>query len=103
MEIRYVGPLAEVDVPDAGVIAKRNHKIDVAADVAASLLRSSDWKAVDATDEFDVSGTAADVLERVGDDPAAARAALAAEAASESPRKTLIERLQSLADSDEEE
>ena len=102
MEIRYVGPLAEVDVPDAGVTVQRGHKIDVPADVAASLLTTTDWKAAESTD-FDVSGSVDEVLSRVGDDPAAARAALAAETGAGTPRKTLIERLQSLADSDEEE
>lgn len=44
-------------------------------------------------DDFDVSGSAPDVLKRVGDDPEKAQAALEAENASEEPRTTLLTQL----------
>lgn len=47
--------------------------------------------------DFDVTGTADEVLERVGDDPAKAQAALDAENASDKPRKTLVEKLSTIA------
>jgi hypothetical protein len=49
-----------------------------------------------------VSGSAADVLDRVNGDPVAARAALAAETARENPRKSLVTELSRVAESDQE-
>lgn len=44
-------------------------------------------------DDFDVSGSARAVLDRVGDDPEKAQAAIAAENGSENPRPTLLTQL----------
>jgi hypothetical protein len=72
------------------------------------LLRRADQEVMDA-DDLDavraeeaahtaVAGRAADVLDAVGDDPDAARAALEAERGKEKPRTTLVTQLQRIAD-----
>lgn len=48
-------------------------------------------------DELDISGTANDVLEWVGDDPQRAAEARAAEAAKDKPRSTLLQKLDTIA------
>jgi hypothetical protein len=45
-------------------------------------------------------GNVDEILDRVGDDPAAAAEALAAEQAKSKPRKSLVEKLQSIVDGD---
>lgn len=49
-----------------------------------------------AGDSGPADGTVEEVLDRVGDDPAAAQAALDAEQAKEKPRATLVEKLQAI-------
>ena len=52
----------------------------------------------DATDDaLDINGTAAQVIDWVGDDPARAREALEAEQAKDKPRSTLVKKLEELA------
>lgn len=46
--------------------------------------------------QFDVSGSAQDVLDRVGDDPVKAQAAIVAEQAQDKPRSTLLADLQKI-------
>lgn len=53
-------------------------------------------------DDFDVSGSARAVLDRVGDDPEKAQAAIEAENATESPRPTLLTQLGRIAQADDE-
>jgi hypothetical protein len=48
-------------------------------------------------DELDITGTAADVLEWVGDDPQRAAEARAAESAKDKPRSTLLTKLDAIA------
>jgi hypothetical protein len=43
MKIVYDGPFDEVEVPAAGVVAKRGEPVDVDADVARSLLEQDVW------------------------------------------------------------
>jgi hypothetical protein len=50
-------------------------------------------------DELDISGTAADVLEWVGDDPHRAAEAHAAESAQDKPRVTLLKKLDAISGS----
>lgn len=49
--------------------------------------------------ELDISGTAADVLEWVGDDPQRAAEARAAESAKDKPRSTLLQKLDAISGS----
>jgi len=58
-------------------------------------------KADDPPAELEIDGTAQEVLAWVGDDPARAEEALAAEQAKDKPRSTLVKHLAKLADSDE--
>lgn len=61
------------------------------------------WEPVDSSESVPslVDGKVAEVLAKVGDDPAKARTALLAEQASSKPRSTLVEQLTQIADGQE--
>lgn len=60
------------------------------------------WLVLMPREDFDVSGSADEVLKRVGKDPEKARDAITAENAQPEPRTTLIEKLGRVAATDKE-
>lgn len=43
MKLIYGGPIDEVEVPDAGIVATRGEPVEVPDDVAARLLEQDTW------------------------------------------------------------
>lgn len=46
MKLIYGGPIDEVEVPDAGIVAARGEPVEVPDDVAARLLEQDTWSEV---------------------------------------------------------
>jgi hypothetical protein len=99
MKVRPVDPNAELDIALDGrsVRASREEPAEVPEDVGESLLTSPVWEEVG-----EGPPTVDEVLASVGDDPAKARAALIQEHnRGSAARKTLIAKLQTIAENEE--
>lgn len=95
MRITYSGPLAvpfTVQPPGGPAVEVDARTVDVDADLARVLVASGEWAAAGSGPASSV----ADVKAWVGDDPARAAEALAAELARPNPRSTLVEHLSTL-------
>ena len=78
-------------------------EVDSASAVVKQALSAGRLVWVESGEDFDLSGSAEDVLNRVGNDPDKARAALKAENASESPRTSLLTKLGRVAAQDDKD
>lgn len=43
MQVKYTGPLLEVEVPDAGIVAEQGKAVTVDSDVGKRLLEQDCW------------------------------------------------------------
>lgn len=46
MKVRYIGPFAEVEIREFGIVVKRNHQADVPDAIGAKLTEQADWEEV---------------------------------------------------------
>lgn len=88
MLVRYTGA-QRLALPTLGLDLAPGDLFEVDAETGEGLVSRPDFKAGDSAP----AQTIAEVLDTVGSDIDAARAALAAEEASPRPRKTLVDRL----------
>lgn len=102
MNIRYIGPQKTRTIAATGQQVTRGELVDVAADLARSLLTQSVWEPAGEDPDAVPAGDVATVLTWVGDDPARARRALEAEQARSRPRKGVLGPLEVLVDGDGE-
>ncbi|MGW4784226.1 hypothetical protein [Streptomyces sp. NPDC004230] len=91
----------------AAYLVSTHSPVEPLDDDARALLEASPQEPeqetpVEAPEELDINGTAADVLAWVGDDPERAETALEQEQAKDRPRSTLVKQLEKIADSDGE-
>jgi len=91
VKLTYPGPLEAVSIPSLGLTVKRGGSADVPDEAAPQLLEQG-W-----LDGDEVPTTIDEVKAWVGDDPARATVALAAEQAGKD-RKTLVDWLSGLID-----
>lgn len=45
-KMRYVGPIDEVELREFGIVAKRNHQVEIPEGIAETLLDQADWEEV---------------------------------------------------------
>lgn len=92
MNVTYDGPHSGVNVLALDRKVKRGETIEVPGELGAQLVEQG-WLPAASK-----APTVAEIIAGVGDDPVAATDALAAEQASDKPRKSLVEGLQAVID-----
>lgn len=95
LPVTYPGPHAQVEVPDLGVVVDRGETVDAPPELARVLVAQG-WEPAGWGGSDEVPDLVDDVKAWVGDDPAKAQAALAAEQARSKPRSTLVAHLENV-------
>lgn len=99
-EVTYVGPHEEVYVPELDRTVEQGESVEVDDDLLERMLdQPTNWQAPGTRND----PTVKDILESVGEDADAARAALAAEQNRPTPRKSLVSRLTEIIDAETKE
>ena len=100
-EVMYVGPHDEVYVPELGTTVSQGDPVEVTDPGLLERLldQPANWQAPGSRNDPTVD----DILSAVGDDPDAARAALAAEQNRPKPRKSLVSKLEEIIDAEPKE